>query len=202
MRKLIFFFCLLVSTMISAQQKIIADYTIEMNAEIADASGNIVFTAAKTISVSGKKVRVDFSSSKMNQSTIIDNISNSSVILREESGNRYMRKLNAEQWQKENQRFNGISFQFNSETKKILGYDCKKATAQLKDGSTLTVYFVPSVSVTANENDFQFNSIPGLIMEYQLKNAERTIHFIGKNINFDPVPASRFEIPSTGYRII
>jgi GLPGLI family protein len=202
MRKLVFFLCLLVSTIVSAQQKGIADYTVEMNAEIADATGAVISTAAKTISVSGKKVRTDYTSAKITQSTIIDNVSNSAVILREEADNKYMRKLNAEQWKKENQRYDGISFQFTSETKKIAGYDCKKATAQLKDGSTLIVYYTPAVMVTTSENNFQFSSIPGLVMEYQWKNAERSIRFVAKNINFDPVPASKFDIPASGYRII
>lgn len=192
------------SAVTNAQVKMIADYTIEMSAEIRDSANALTSTGIKTISVSSKKVRSDYSSARILQSTIRDNAAGSAVILRETIGDdsKYLRKLDADKWKKENIRFEELKYSITTESKKILNYDCKKATAQLKDGSLMIVWYTPAITVLSNENNFQFNAIPGLVLEYEIKNAQRSIHFTAASINFDPVPASKFAIPVSGYRII
>lgn len=202
MKKLLVVIAVLISFSTFAQQKLIADYTLEMSAVMSSSIGEPVSVGTKIISVSGKKVRTDYSSARISQSTIRDNASNATVILRENEGSKFMRRLNGEEWKKENQRFDGIIFQSAAETKKILNYDCKKIVAHLKDGSVLTAYYTSSVSVIATENNFEFDKVPGLVLEYELQNAERTIRFTAKALDFDPVPASKFDIPISGYRII
>ena len=54
-----------------------------------------------------------------------------------------------------------------SDTKKILDYTCKKAVLTLKNGTDYTVYYVPWLVPSVNENPFEFKDVPGLVLEYE-----------------------------------
>src|SRR6266542_2985014 len=126
------------------------------------------------------------------------------VILKEVGAEKYMSTFNAAEWKKENRQFEGLTVTLTNETKTILGYECKKAIAHLKDGSSYNIYYATAIIPSASENPYQFKDIPGFILQYETfgnKNSSR-ITYTATLINFNPVPASRFEVPSSGYRVL
>jgi len=91
-----------------------------------------------------------------------------------------------------------------NETKTILGYECKKGSAVLKDGSSFTFFYTVSIKPSASENPYQFRDIPGFVLEYEIIGEDKTskITYTATRINFNPVPSSKFDIPTSGYRVL
>ena len=57
---------------------------------------------------------------------------------------KYISFLNENKRKEKNKRYEGITFAPTAETKTILGYDCKKVVAKLKDGTTYNVFYTTS----------------------------------------------------------
>jgi GLPGLI family protein len=89
------------------------------------------------------------------------------------------------------------------EVKQILGYECKKAILQLNDGNTFSVYYATAITPSVREFEFQFKDIPGFVLEYEtVEGKGEKITFTATKINLNPVPASKFDIPTSGYRLL
>jgi len=96
-----------------------------------------------------------------------------------------------------------MTVKLTNESKTILGYPCKKAVATTKGGKRFTIYYTTGLAPTASENPYQFKNIPGIVLEYESETSEgKSITFKATNIDFSPVPAAKFEIPQSGYRIL
>lgn len=188
---------------IAQPQKIIADCTITYSVKnLTDDAGNNLQNAVKTVYISGKQIRVDLSSSTFNQTIFYNDNTGKATVLKSIGESKFISAYNASDWQKENVVYNGIKILFTNNTKKILNYTCKEALLKLKNGNTYTVYYVPELLPSITENSFQFKNIPGLILQYETDAHNQKIQYTAININFDPVPAFRFEIPVTGYKLL
>jgi len=125
------------------------------------------------------------------------------TILKTVGQSKYITNYTADEWEKENEVYKGSSVSFTNNTKKILNYDCKEAVITLKNGKSYSAYFTPRLIPMVKANPFAYNDVPGLILEYELLTDEKDkIFYTANNINFNPVPALKFEIPKSGYRII
>jgi GLPGLI family protein len=187
------------------RQLVIGDCTVtySITGSNAETNKNLAGTT-KTLYIKGKMSRIDIIGNNYKQSVIYNNETEIAVILKEIGAEKYMSIFSADEWKKENKQFEGIVVTLTNETKTILGYECKKAVARLKDGSYYNIYYALAIIPSANENPYQFKDIPGFIMQYETysnKNSSR-ITYTATIINFNPVPASRFQIPSSGYRIL
>lgn len=206
--KLILFPLILVLTCFfgyAQNPKIIGDCTATFSITSNEAStNNNLSGATKTLYIKGKIIRVDMSSSAFQQSIIYNTSTGEAVILKELSGNKYMTKIDAQKWKQQNNRYEGMKVILGAQTKTILGYECKSGSATLKDGSSFSFYYAPAIVPSASENPYQFNDIPGFVLEYETVGDDKKskITYTATKINFSPVPASKFEIPATGYRIL
>jgi len=183
-------------------QKVVGDCTVTFSISGNDPStAKDLAGAVKTLYIRGKLSRVDISNSSYQQSVIYNGTTGDAVILQQVGANKYISRLSAEKWSLKNSHYQGTKFNFLDETKTILGYECKKGTATLKDGCSFTFYYVPSILPSATENPYQFKEIPGFVLEYEIteKNTASTITYTANKINFNPVPESKFDIPTTGY---
>lgn len=114
-----------------------------------------------------------------------------------------MTKLNSKDWVSQNSKFSGMTISFLNETKNILGYDCKKAVLKLQNGSQFTVFYATAIAPSVREFEYQFKDIPGFVLEYEaMEGAGQTITYTATKINLNPVQASKFDIPVSGYRIL
>jgi GLPGLI family protein len=200
----IFISFLFVFSVFAQKAVVISDCTVLYSITGSDAGTNSNLSgASKQYYIKGKMARTDIAGQGYKQTVIVDNSNGTAVILKEIGAEKYKSTLNAEEWKQENKRFENMTLSPGKESKTILGYTCQKATATLKDGGTYTIYYAPAVIPSANDNAFQFKDVPGLILEYETvsSNGISKITYTAYQVDFNPVPALKFQIPTAGYRI-
>ena len=121
-------------------------------------------------------------------------------MLREVSGQKLLIRMSSKDWQEKNARYAGITFKNTGETRDIAGYKCLKAEATMSDGSKFIVYYTPDIVPENKEYDYHFRNLNGLPLEYKLTQRNLTIRYTVSKINLNPVPAAKFDIPTSGYR--
>ncbi|MEO0065383.1 MAG: hypothetical protein RI983_709 [Bacteroidota bacterium] len=192
-----------------SQTRVVAEctvtYAINVNNEDAfdkDALA-LLKQSVKTVYIKGNHSRSDLISPSFSQSFIYDKASGDAAILREIGANKFLTKMNAAQWAKQNDKFSDLTIQYTEDRKVILGYDCKKAIIQLKDGSTFSVFYAANIVPSVKEFEYQFKEIPGFVLEYEARDGyTQKIIYTATKINLNPVPGGRFDIPTTGYRLL
>ncbi len=158
--------------------------------------------ATSTVYLKGAKSRTEMVSSLGTQATIIDAAKNAIAILKEYGEQKYMIQLTPANWKDANKKNDNVQFTYLDESKTILGYKCSKAVGKLVDGSTFTVWYTKDI-IPENE-DFQYvnKSLPGLAMEYESNMGNLKVTYTVSKISFDAVPAAKFDLPKSGYRIL
>jgi GLPGLI family protein len=156
--------------------------------------------ATSTVYIKGAKSRTEMVSSLGTQATVVDgkNIS----VIKEYGQQKYIIQMNPENWRDANKKYEDVNFTYSDETRTILGYKCKKAIGKLSDGTTFTVWYTPDL--VPENKDFQYvnRSLPGLAMEYESMSGNLKVIYTVSKINFNPVPAAKFDLPKSGYRIL
>lgn len=194
---LLFFSLLMVCGVYAQQAKIIGECTITYTIDIANEAGS----ATKTLYIKGKKTRSEIVSPSFMQTTIYNDKTGDAVILRELNGEKYLSRLSAEKWKEKNKIWDGMTVKQTNESKTILGYTCKKAVATKKGGKSFVIYYTTNLAPTVSENPYQFKGIPGIVLEYESETSEgKSVVFKATKVDFSPVPAAKFEIPTSGYR--
>lgn len=158
--------------------------------------------ASSVVYLKGQFSRMDMNSPIGAQSTIIDGKSGSIVMLKGFGDQKYLIKMTQDNWQDMNKSFDRISFSYENETKTIAGHLCKKATAKLPDGKTFTVYYAPDLIPVNKDFQYMNRSLPGLAMEYEASMGALLVTYSVASINMNPVPQAKFDIPTTGYRVM
>ena len=192
-----------------AQQRVVAECTVtyaisvpEDNTIDKDLVESLKATT-KTVYIKANDSRSDLMSPSFKQTLLYNKVNGTAVILREIGANKLMTKMDNARWISENKRFEGITVSANGETKTILGYECKKAVIQLKDGNSYVLFYAPNIIPSVKEFEYQFKDIPGFVLEYETQDPEgKKIKYTATKINFSPVQASRFDVPTSGYRLL
>jgi len=139
-----------------------------------------------------------------NQHTIIDGATGNVTVLREWGAQKYMITMTPANWKEYNQKYENIKFTYLEEYKTIAGYKCQKAVGNLNDSTktTFTVYFTKELMPVNNDFQYLNRNLPGLAMEYGVIKGGDIHTYTVNNISFDPIPAAKFEIPKSGYRVL
>jgi GLPGLI family protein len=192
-----------------AQQRVVAECTVMFKITLDDGIvdkdvSNSISKSAKTVYIKGNDSRVDLVSPAIQQSVIYDKTQNTAVVLREFGTNKFMNRLNKEQWVTANKQYQGMAISLVNETKTILGYECKKAMITLKDGTVFSLYYATAIIPSVKEFEYQFKDVPGFVLEYQIKESgdNTLVNYRAEKISLSPVLASKFDIPTSGYRIM
>jgi GLPGLI family protein len=156
--------------------------------------------SSATVYIKGAMSRSEMVSALASFTTIHDARTGASVLLQEVSGQKLLIRLNADNWKEKNKRYDGIVFTDTKETKVILGYTCKKAIAEMKDGTTFTVFYTDEIIPDNQEYNYQFKNLKGLPLEYERSMKKFKMKYTVSKIDINPVPVSRFDIPQNGYR--
>ena len=192
---------------ISNGQKVISEGTLVYNISIQTGSNepkmaDMLDGATTTIYIKGSQSRSELVSGLGSEVTIYDSKKGSGVILKDYSGQKLMISLTSEDWNKKNSKYEGITFETTNETMEIAGYNCKKAIARLRDGSSFVVYYTSELEMADKNYDTQFKNLPGLALQYEWQSGKMKFKYTLSKINFDPVAASKFDIPKSGYRVM
>lgn len=190
---------------ISQKSTVIGDCTVTYSLTTSDPSVQSKLAgASKTVYIKGQKSRTDFLSDGFRQTTIYDKKAGMAVVMKEIGAEKYISKYTQDEWKSQNKKYELKTVSLINETKTILSYTCKKAVITTRDGNSYSFYYAPSIVPSATENPFQFSDIPGLVLEYESSagSSDKLIVFTATSINLSPVPASKFEIPTTGFRLL
>jgi GLPGLI family protein len=192
-----------------AQQRVVAECTVIFKITLDDGTvdkdvSNSISKSAKTVYIKGNDSRVDLISPAIQQSVLYDKTQNTAVVLREFGTNKFMNRLSKEQWLAANKQYQGMAISLVNENKTILGYECKKAIITLKDGSMFSLYYATGIIPSVKEFEYQFKDVPGFVLEYQIKESgdNTIVNYRAEKISLSPVLASKFDIPTSGYRLM
>lgn len=181
-------------------------FTVNAQKNIAEATfvyeikGQGLNGASTTIYIKGKNSRTEMASALGKEITIFNSKLNSAVILKEFSGQKLMITLTGENWKTKGRMYSDIKYELTGEYKTIGGYKTRKAIAKMEDGKTFEVFYAPDLVPANTEYDATFSNLPGLAIEYEIETRNTKFTYSLKKIDYDPVPVSLFDFPSTGYR--
>lgn len=190
-----------------AQRKTVAELTLvyDYSAGAADSAGGVsrgegAASAVHTIYIKGNMSRSEMENSFFSSTIIFDGNTGFGVILKEVSGQKLLIRMNPDNWAERNRQYEGLVFTNTKETRDIAGYACIKATGQTLNGTTVTVWYTRNLVPETRSYDPIFRTLDGLPLEYELAKGRMRIHYRVSSISFNPVPASKFDIPSGGFR--
>lgn len=198
-------FSFLILHLAQAQQRIVAECTVVYKVETQDAdNAGKRQKATKTVYIKSNNARVELVSQAYAQTTIYNKTTATAAIIRTIGGEKYMTTLSAAQWQKLNKLLDSTRIVLTTDSLSILDYSCKKAILYLKDNSEVTVYYTTSIIPSVREYEYMFKDIPGFVLGYEMHDAKgMKTSFKATQINlYNPVPSSKFDIPTKGYRLI
>lgn len=200
-------FLFLLISVVSQAQKKMNEGTIIYNMSVETGSGepkmaDMLDGATTTVYIKGNLSKVELVSGLGKEATIYNASSKNGAILKDYSGQKLMYLLNDQDWKNRSNKYSGITFENTGETKNISGYNCKKAVAKLKNGTTFIVYYTSEVVIANKSYDPQFETLPGLPIQYEMESGSMKFKFTLASISFDAVPASILEIPKSGYRLM
>ena len=199
------FLCLFLSALhiTTLAQKKISELTLVYDYSVTVEGGNKldgVGNASHTIYIKGNKSRSEMTNALFSSTSIYDANTGFGVVLREVSGQKVLIRMNPDNWSERNRMYDGIVFKNTNETKIIASYNCIKATGQTVTGATVTVYYTKDLIPENKQYDPIFRTLDGLPLEYELTNGNVKIQYRFSKMSLNPVPASKFDIPGSGYR--
>lgn len=188
-------------------QKVLKEGVLVYNMSVESGSNepkmaDMLDGATTTIYLKGSLSRVELVSGLGREATIYNASTGKGVILKDYSGQKLMFTLSPEDWEANNKKYEGITFENKGETSVINGYSCTKATAKLNNGTSFTVYYTNDVSLLNKSYDAQFKSLPGLPVQYEMQKGKLKLKFVLAKLSVETVPDVRFEIPTSGYRVL
>ena len=202
---LVFIFQLQPRTVIA--QKAFSEGTVVYNISVQpkDASkknASVLNGAKAVLYLKGGLSKTELTSSLGTETTIYNGKTGNAVILREYSGQKLMITLTKDNWDEKNKKYRGLTFEITPETKIIEGYQCKKAIGKLVDGSTITVFYTPEITLINKEYNMAFKELAGLPLEYEFETETMKFKYSVAEIDFNPISTTKFEFPKTGFRVM
>lgn len=197
------FFSFFANAQQSKPQRIVAECTVDYSVTLSSDNDESLKSTSKTVYIKGLHSRVDWKSDAFTQSVIYEKTSGSAVILREIGNNKLMTKLSSDNWKSQNAKYENATLAYDTTKKTILGYECKKAILTLKDGTIINLFYASNIAPSVREFEYQFKDIPGFVLEYDSQETEgKKVKYTAIKINLNPVLASKFDVPTSGYRVV
>ena len=188
-------------------QKRITEGTISYDIVVSTGNSNPSIAdmfdgATSIVYLKGLQTRFERVSSLGVESTIVDGKSGNVNVLKEYGEQKYMITMTPDNWKDANKKYEGIVFKYENEYKDIAGYKCQKAIGTMKDGTTITVFFTKDLLANNREFEYAYKSLPGLAMEYETTIGSLKVTYTVSKVNFGIVPATKFELPKSGFRVM
>ncbi|GIV28970.1 MAG: hypothetical protein KatS3mg028_0036 [Bacteroidia bacterium] len=136
------------------------------------------------------------------------------LILMDQMGNKIYMKIdpNDPKYQEKEKEQPEYKVEYVNDTKKIAGYDCKKAVVTTKNrkGEELKIdvwytdqvpnyYAKQKVSGRRGQNMAYMKELKGMPLEYTIPQGQITVRVTAKEINFNPVSDDVFKLSTEGY---
>jgi GLPGLI family protein len=192
---------ILLAPFFGVSQKRVGDLTLIYNSVITNSQDTGKKISSTTgFYLKGNLSRSEVTSNQFSSVTIYDSKAGSGVLLKEVNGQKLLIRMNEENWNQKNRRFMNLNFTKTNETKTIAGYFCSQAKASTPDGFEITVFYTHDLVPENKSYDPPFKNLDGLPLEYELVKGNLHIKYTLASMNLNPVAASKFDIPTSGYR--
>ncbi len=179
----------------------VVTYNIVVNTGNNEAkAADLLDGATQKIWFKGVNTRTELTSILGKTVTLHDSRQGNAVVMNEYGDQKILIRMTKENYDDRNSKYAGIRYELLSETKKILGYNCKLAVAKMKDGSTFKVYYTTELVFQNKDYGVQFESLPGFPLEYESELGKMKVTYIADKVSFDPVAAALYDVPKAGYR--
>jgi GLPGLI family protein len=154
------------------------------------------------MSIAGNKSRSEMVMSMGKTISITGGDAKTAITLMDMMGQKIAIQSNYEEIMKEIGDAPEAKVEVTGETKEIAGYTCKKAVVSIPaEDQEIIVYFTEELGTGAiNFDNPQFKDINGVMLEFEMPNAEFTMKFEATSVEKKNVPESDFTIPD-GYQI-
>lgn len=141
----------------------------------------------------GEKSRFDMKMGLgISMNTIIDQ--NTITILMDVMGNKTAIKKDISEENGDKSTLKSLKISYESDTKELAGYLCKKAVVNTNDGD-LIIWYTPNITGNNKWND-SFNGINGFPLEFNMKTGQLEMHLIAEKVVLEKVNDTIFSIPS------
>ncbi|KAA2241608.1 hypothetical protein F0L74_17125 [Chitinophaga agrisoli] len=153
--------------------------------------------------IRGPLSRIDMNLNVVSYTYLINSREQNLVTLIDNHGDKYLIRSDKDEYDKELKQYAGIHFKDEPGTKDLVGYTCKKAIGTMPDGKTFEVYYTPDLVPENKHYNRRFVNLKGLPLEFEIiTRAGAKMSVIATQLDLHPVPASLFEVPVSGYKLI
>ena len=99
--------------------------------------------------------------------------------------------------------FEGMKLKFTDDTKKILGYNCKKVIVTCQDSETPTfeIYYTNEIRIKNSTFNTPFRNIDGVLMEFNIKMRKIPMKLTISKVKSDEISDDIFEIPPSYVKV-
>lgn len=152
----------------------------------------------------GEKSRIEFSNAFI--STIAINDGKKTTVLMDQMGQKMYFESTNEEMKKKEEKGTEPVIEYKDETKKIAGYDCKKAIIKSKDEkgeeTVMIVWYTDKIPYTgqgATKNSNPFKGLKGAALEYEAKQGPFNMKFTATAVSTAPIADAKFVAITDGY---
>lgn len=99
--------------------------------------------------------------------------------------------------------YKGMKLKFTNDTKKILGYNCKKVLVTFPNSnkSPFEIYYTNEIKIKNSTYNTPFRDIDGVLMEFKIKMNGIPMHLIISKVKADKIPDNVFNVPPTYLKV-
>lgn len=204
--KIALLICMLAFVQKSFAQKVLNDATLTYSISVESLDGSDhakqMDGAMLTIYLKGSQSRSDMVSTLGTESSLFEAKSGKGYILKEYSGQKLMITMDRTNWSQKNKFYHNAVFSLDREVQVVGGFKARKASGLLPDGKILIVFYSSEYLPGNVQYNNAFSLLPGIPVQYEVVSGNLKFIYKLVKINQEIVPASKFEIPKTGYRVM
>ncbi|CAL1520246.1 hypothetical protein [Chitinophaga sp. MM2321] len=151
----------------------------------------------------GQQSRIDMNFNIVRYTYLINSKDATMTTLIDQHGTKYLIRAGKDQYEKDLKQYENIQFKDQAETKQIAGYTCRKSIGTMPDGKTFEVYYATDLIPENKQYNRRFVNLKGIPLEFEIltKTGSRT-RVIATKVELFPIPASYFDVPKTGYKVV
>jgi hypothetical protein len=151
----------------------------------------------------GHLSRIDMNFNMVHYTYLINSREKTLVTLIDNHGDKYLIRAGREEYERELKQYSGIQFKDEAGNKEIAGYKCQKAQGTMPDGKTFEVYYAPGLVPENKQYNRRFVNLKGIPLQFEIiSKTGAKMSVVATRVDLNSVPASFFDVPTSGYKII
>lgn len=170
-------------------------YTLYISGEKKEGLAESYNGAMKTLFLTQRKARSRMVALMRMQSLFYNAQSAKPYQMVKESGSkRWAQNMDEAGWQKLNKQYQGVQYQFTSDSVLINGFTCQKVIVSLNDGKQITAYYTKQMSHPLFAKlEPAFAGLQGVVLNYSYQNEDALFEFKLSQLSQQPIAADIFQ---------